>query len=188
MAIGARGKIFSGLRRLGWCVPTQRARNAGRKVLPAGKNFQSFLFYQARAALQQAMCVNRHVEGCGKAACMRSDSAHDEGVFVVDLTLNDAMAEGVVIFSCRYYGLYFSWRVEAGMGKVEFGKDLTLAELVQRLARKLFQRLAEQDKADVTVFRAGAGVGGERDLEGLLKQLVLIMGGLEELDVGRQAG
>ena len=64
-------------------------------------------------------------------------------------------------------GFQVGWRVEAGMRKIEFGEDLTLAELVQRLAGKLFQRLAQQDKADIAVFGAGAGSGGERDMESL---------------------
>ena len=67
------------------------------------------------------------------------------------------MAEGAVIFRGRDFRLQFGWRIEAGMRKIEFGEDLTLAELVQRLAGKLFQRLAQQDEADITVFGAGTG-------------------------------
>src|SRR5438270_11523352 len=100
------------------------------------------------------MCVNGHVEGCGKAACMSGDATHHGSVFIVDLTLNDAMAESAVIFSWWECGFPSGWRVEAGVCKAEFGENLTLAELVQRLAGKLFQRLAEQDKADIAVFGA----------------------------------
>src|SRR6476661_463746 len=97
------------------------------------------------------------------------------------------MAENAVIFCGRDGRFQVCRRVEAGVRKIEFGEDLTPAELVQRLARELFQRLAQQDEADVTVFGAGTGRGGEWDAESLLEQLVLIMGGLEQLDVGRQA-
>ncbi len=119
---------------------------------------------------------------------MAGDSAHDGGIFIVDLALNQAMAEGAVIFCGRDCGLQVGWRVEAGVRKIEFGEDFTLAELVQRLAGKLFQRLAQQDEANVTVFGARAGLGGKRDAERMVEQFVLIMGGLKELDIGRQAG
>ncbi len=94
---------------------------------------------------------------------MAGYSAHDESVFIVDFTLNQAMAESAVIFRGRDCRFQVGWRVEAGMRKIEFGEDLTLAELVQRLAGKLFQRLAEQDEADIAVFGARTGIGGERD-------------------------
>ena len=119
---------------------------------------------------------------------MASYSAHDECVFIVDLTLDQAMAEGAVIFRGRDCRLQAGWRVEAGMSEIQFGEDLTPAELVQRLAGKLFQRLAEQDEADIAVFGVRAGIGSERDTESLLEQFILIMGGLEQLDIGGQAG
>src|SRR6185312_7829671 len=90
--------------------------------------------------------------------------AHDGGVFIVDLALNEAMAEGTVIFGRRDCEFQVGWRIEAGMRKIEFGEDLTLAELAQGLAGKLFQRMTQQDEADVTVFGTRTGRGGERDL------------------------
>jgi hypothetical protein len=61
---------------------------------------------------------------------MSSYSAHHEGIFIVDLTLNQAMAEGTVIFSGRDCGFQAGWRVKARMAEIEFGKDLTPAELI----------------------------------------------------------
>ena len=78
------------------------------------------------------------------------------------------MAEGAVIFRWWDFRLQFGRRVKAGVRKIEFGEDLTLAELVQGLAGKLFQCLAQQDEADVTVFGTGTGIGGEGDAESLL--------------------
>src|SRR5579864_2011791 len=118
---------------------------------------------------------------------MASDSAHDESVFIVDLTLDQTMAEGTVIFCGRDCGLQVGWGIEAGLRKVEFGEDFASAELVQRLAGKLFQRQAQHDETDVAVFGARAGGGGEWDAKSLMNQFILIIGGLEELDVGRQA-
>ncbi len=65
---------------------------------------------------------------------MASYSAHDESVFVVDFTPDQAMAEGAVVFRRRDFRLQVGWRIEAGMRQIEFGEDLTLAELVQRLS------------------------------------------------------
>jgi len=110
---------------------------------------------------------------------MSSDPAHDKSVFVVDLALNEAMAEGAVIFRGRDCWFFVGWRVKAGVRKVEFGEDLTLAELVQRLAGEPFQCLTQQNEADVTVFGARAGIGRKGYLESLTQQLVLVMGGLE---------
>src|SRR5689334_23595930 len=115
---------------------------------------------------------------------MAGYAAHQGSVFIVDLTLNQAMAESAVVFRGRDCEFQAGWRVETGGRKVEFGIDLTLAKLVQRLAGELFQSLAQQDKADVTVFGTRTGCGRERDLEGLLEQFVLIMGRLKELDIG----
>src|SRR5215831_3538502 len=119
---------------------------------------------------------------------MAGYAAHHGGIFIVDLTFNQTTAEGAVVFRGRDCELQAGWRVEAGERKVEFGKDLTLAKLVQRLAGKLFQRLAQQDKANVTVFGTRAGCGGEWDLDGLLEQFVPMMGGLKELYIGGEAG
>ena len=51
-----------------------------------------------------------------------------------------------------------------------------------------FEGLSQQDKTDVTVYGAAPGGGCQWDLEGLAKQPILMVGGLEESDVGRQAG
>jgi len=119
---------------------------------------------------------------------MAGYSSHDGGIFIVDFTLNQALAEGAVVFRGRDCEFQAGCRVEAGERKAESGKDLMLAKLVQRLAGELFQRLAQQDKANVTVFGTRTGCGGERDLEGLLEQFVPIMGRLKELDIGGQPG
>src|SRR5579864_1607746 len=118
---------------------------------------------------------------------MAGNATHDRSVFIVDFALDQTMTERSVIFRGRDCWFLVGWRVKAGIGKVELGKDLTPAELVQRLAEKLFQRFAQQNEADITVFGAGTGICGERHFNGLLEQLVLIMGGLEKLDVGGQA-
>ena len=65
---------------------------------------------------------------------MAGYSAHDRSVFVVDFALDQAMAECSVVFRRWDFRLQFGWRIEAGMRKIEFGEDLTLAELVQGLA------------------------------------------------------
>ena len=119
---------------------------------------------------------------------MAGHPAHHGSVLIIDLTLDQAMAESAVIFRGRDCGSELSRRIEAGLAEIKSGEDLTLAELVQRLSGQPFQCLAEQDKADVTIFGARTGCGSERDAKSLAKQFVLIMGGLEELDIGGQAG
>src|ERR1051326_8491376 len=132
--------------------------------------------------LQHALCKNRHVEGCGKTAGVAGDSAHDVGVFIVDLSTDDAMAEVLVVFGGRDQWLAILGREKGHAREAERGKDFAPAELVQWLAGKPLQSLAEQDEADITIFGAGSGIGCKRDLVGLLNQLFLIMGCLEEFD------
>src|SRR5438270_9716825 len=133
------------------------------------------------AALQHALCKNRHVQGCGKTASMAGDSAHDEGVFVIDLALNYAVAEGLVIFGGGDERLPILRRAEGHAGEAERGKDLALAEAVERLAGETLQDFAQQDEADIAILGAGSRLGSERHLKGLLDQFIFIMGGLEEL-------
>ena len=140
------------------------------------------------AALQHALCKNRHVQGCGKTASMAGDSAHDEGVFVIDLALNHAVAERLVIFGWGDERLPILRRAEGHARETERGKDLALAEAVERLAGEALQSFAQQDEADIAILGAGSRLGSERHLKGLLDQFIFIMGGLEELDISRQAG
>src|SRR5260221_14739374 len=79
-------------------------------------------------------------------------------------------------------------RVETGLRQIDFGEDLTLTELVQRLPGKLLQCFTQQNESDVAVFGVCAWGGSERDLKRLTQQIVFTMGGLEQLDIGRQAG
>jgi hypothetical protein len=98
---------------------------------------------------------------------MASNSAENGGVFIVDFALNKAVAKSMVIFSGwdERFPIY-RW-IEDSMRKSEFGEDLSLAKLVQRLARELLDDFSQQDEADVAVFGAGSRIGGQRDLQRL---------------------
>jgi hypothetical protein len=95
---------------------------------------------------------------------MASDSAHHGGVFVIDLALNETMAEGAVTL-CRGNPTpeWVRGWLEPGWKKFEPLEYFSLTELVQRLAGDFFQRLTEQDEANVAVFGVSTGIGGQRD-------------------------
>src|SRR5262245_58877241 len=119
---------------------------------------------------------------------MAGHPAHDRSVFVIDLPTNYAMTESGVILSWRCQD---APRVPGGSEEdheLERMEYLADAELIQRLPGNMLERLSQQNKANVAVFGPGPRNGGERNRQRLLDQLLLIMGGLEQFDVGWQAG
>ena len=78
--------------------------------------------------------------------------------------------------------------IERGVRHAERAEDFALAEGVERFVGESLQGDAENDEADVAVFGASAGIGGEFGGEGGREQFVASLGAQEELLVGRQSG
>src|SRR6266567_5147269 len=98
---------------------------------------------------------------------MTGYASHDPGVFVVDFALNDLMTEGSVIDGWWNQRLTAFWWFVRHTCQPEAVKDFTLTELVQRLTGQLLQRLAQQNKANITVFCVRTGIGRQGYLQSL---------------------
>src|SRR5689334_13522509 len=94
--------------------------------------------------------------------------AHDPGVLVIDLSLDNAPAESAVFFGWRSpcSARIARW-IERGE-QLQWLEDFALAELVQRLTGDSLDRLPQQNKADIAVFSTGAGISAKRNRQGLL--------------------
>src|SRR5262249_49777739 len=111
---------------------------------------------------------NGDLIGCTKTPCMTGHPAHDPGIFIVDLSLYDMMPESRVIFSRRSTTSVGMLRqIETHGGDIQRPEDLASRELVQSFFGEALQRRTQQNKADIAVFGAGAGFGGERNLHSL---------------------
>ena len=120
---------------------------------------------------------------------MASDPTHYGGVFVIDFALNESMAEGAITLGGgNPTPKWVPGWLEPGWEKLKPLKYFSLTELVQRLTGDFFQRLTEQDEANVTVFGVSTGIGGQRDDQRLIHKFIFIFRSLEQLDVSRQAG
>src|SRR5580765_1551340 len=98
---------------------------------------------------------------------MSGDPAHDGGVFVIDLALDQPMAESKIVFRGWDERFPFRWRVESHVGEIQSGKDFSTAELIEGFAGQPFQNFAQQNETDIAIFRPGAGVSGEWNPERL---------------------
>src|SRR5262249_1748807 len=119
---------------------------------------------------------------------MTGDAAHDPGVLVIDLALDDSVAEVSVVLRGRDPMFVAGRWVETHARQVELQKNLPAAEFIERLTGQDGEDFSQSDEANVAIFGAGSRIGDERDVEGLADQLVLVIGSLKQLDVGRQAG
>src|SRR5215813_8180014 len=107
-----------------------------------------------------------------KTPGMAGYAAHDEGVFIVDLSLDQTMAKRAVVFGGWNQKLPIQWRVKGQAWQVEPGKDLTPAEVIEGFVRDALQGFPQQDEANIAVFGTGSGVGGEWNCQGLLQKLI----------------
>src|SRR5882724_2715793 len=157
-------KILSGLRRLRGRVPAQSARCPCRRFLPPRKKLNRLRFEQRRATTQQTMRKLGQVAGGREHSRVAGDAAHNEGVLIVDLALDHAIANLLTI-RCRHdLSLQLLFRLETGRVHLQALEYVESAKTVERRTGELLQCLSQQNESDVTVFGARSGVGGERDL------------------------
>src|SRR2546423_70216 len=94
--------------------------------------------------------------GGGKARGGSYPSQHT-GVLVMNFSLNDAVAERVVIDCGRNRRSPSRRRIESSVGHAQRSEHLTLAETVQRFVSNALEREAKNDKTNVTVCGLSAG-------------------------------
>ena len=104
------------------------------------------------------------------------------------LALNDAEAEAAIVGGWRDRVLQSVCGIEGRVRHAQRSEDFALAERVERFVGEAFERDAENNEADVAVFGAGAGGGGERRGESGSQNRFASLGTQEKLFVSRQAG
>src|SRR5215831_3747210 len=97
---------------------------------------------------------------------MSRNAAHHAGVLILYFSLNDAVAEGLVVRGGWNRSSPRGWRVEGGVHHCQRPEDLVPAEMIERFFGDALQGNAENDESDVAICRFASGIGGERGREG----------------------
>src|SRR5579872_2453685 len=109
---------------------------------------------------------------------MTPDAAHDPSVLVVDLAMDEALAEGFVLFGWSNSRANAARWVEKRRIHAEWGKKLALGEGRKRFAGERFDDLAKKDEAEVGVNNLLAGLAFQRLGHHASKQVAFIPGPL----------
>ena len=118
------------------------------------------------------------------AAC----SPKDKAVFILHLSLDDAVAEGQVFFGRRDGGSPISRWPKASTGHAQWGENLARTEVFQALAGNDFQGAPEQDEARIGVLGSASGRGFEGQAEAGIEQFLASASALKEANVAGQSG
>src|SRR5437588_7703249 len=110
------------------------------------------------ASVQHGIGKDGDVMRRGKYAGMRRYTSQYAGVLVIDFSLNDAVAERLVIDgrwnrrspSCGW--------IESGVSHPQRAEHLTLAETVKRFVSNAFERYPKNDESDVAVGGLAPGI------------------------------
>jgi len=95
---------------------------------------------------------NGEVLRCGEQASVSGNASEDARIFILDFTLDDAMAKGFVI-GCRWdLGAKCRRGIERGVGQAEGTEDFALAETAEGLIGEALERDPEDEAAQA--FRA----------------------------------
>ena len=98
VAVGIGAEIFSGLRRGGGSVPAEGAGSGEGRGFAAGEECDGFGAKDGAATVEHGVSVGCEVLGSREEAGVSCEAAEDESVFVLDLALDDAVAEGAAGF------------------------------------------------------------------------------------------
>jgi len=127
------------------------------------------------------------VFGAGKKARVCCDATHHAGIFVLHFSLNDAVAERLIVGCGGDGSSPPRWRIERRVRHGQWPEDFVLTEAVERLVGDALERDSQDDETDVAVFGSGAGVGGEWSREGGGEKLVSRVGLQEKFFVRGQS-
>src|SRR3954462_12188106 len=97
MPEGARTEVASGLRGRGRSVPAKRARGAMRLRDASGEHLDRLSVHHGRATTENAMREGCYIEGGGEEPCVSGDPCHDAAILVVHFSLDDAIAEFLIV-------------------------------------------------------------------------------------------
>ena len=100
MAGRAPAEKLAGRRRLGRCIPPQCPGTIRRQLGAAAEELDGFRCEKSLFA-EKASSVKKRIERIGEEAGMATDSTQHGAVFILDLALDNAVAEGEVLFGRR---------------------------------------------------------------------------------------
>jgi len=128
--------------------------------LARGEQRDCFGAQDRAAALQQDVSEGGDILGGREKAGVPGDSAQHAGVLVLHLTLNNAMAKGLVVGGGWNGGAQFKRWIERRMGHAEWPEDFSLAETIEALVGQAFQGNSQHNESDVAVLGVRTGVLG----------------------------
>src|SRR5579862_2667796 len=128
------------------------------------------------------------IAGRGEQTCVSGDATHYTRVFILNLALDDSFPKRSVIGGRGYRGVQIRRWIECRAIHSQRTEDFALAEAVELLIGEAFKRNAQEDEADVAVFRVFAGVVSERRGESSRQKFIASFRAKKELLVGRQSG
>src|SRR5258708_15380582 len=124
------------------------------------------------SAVEHSVGEFGHVFGSREDSGVSGNAAQYGSVFVVDFALDDPIAESLIIHGRRNVRANFGRRIEGGATHPQRAKNFALAEAVKRFAGDALERSAQDDEADIAVFGAGAGIGGQKACESSAPKII----------------
>ena len=159
--------------------------------MPTSKDDRRSIFVRAigRSSAGSQHCVSEcgDVLRVGEEASVSGDSSENAGVFVLNFTLDDAVAESLVIGGGWDIGAEFRRRFESSVSQGQWAEDFALTETVERFIGQALHGDAEEDESDVAVFDVRAGVIGKRHGKGGCEKFVASAGAEKKFLVGGEA-
>src|SRR5277367_906482 len=122
------------------------------------------------ATVEHGVSKYGQVFGGREQAGVSGDTAQDAGIFVLHLSLDDAMAKRAIVGSGRDRAFQDRRWIESRARHAQRTEDFTPAERIKRFVRQSLQRDPEKDKSDVAVCGVCTGSGHEFGSEYGLKQ------------------
>src|SRR5580692_3419923 len=166
VTVGLRRKIFPGLRGRRRRVPSQGARRCPRSGCRRGfssrEQSDSLGPQNRKPTAEHGMREAGKVPDARKNSGVPGHSAKHAGVFVLHFTLDNALAKHAVVLRRRDFSASLKRWIVSGVPHAQRSEDFALAEAIERFRRHLLQRLAQNNKSNVTVFGTRPRLGNQR--------------------------
>src|SRR5262249_54902314 len=127
------------------------------------------------AALKQRVRKDRDVLGRRKQTGVSGNSSHHAAILVLDFSLDDPVAERLIIRRPRNSPAQSRRGVGGRVRHADRAKNFALAKDVQWLVGDSVKSHPQNNESDVAVLRMRTGVVGERSCKSCLQQLLATM-------------
>src|SRR5499427_9953287 len=122
-----------------------------------------------------------NVSSGSKKAGVSGNAAKHAGILVLNLTLDDAVAEGSIVNGRHNAVAPVLRRVKGSVRHAERTENFALAEDIDRFVGQALECNSKDDETNVAVFRACTGIRGELSFKCGGQQLVASLGAKKEL-------